>query len=296
MPLDGITSKFLAKELSEKLQNSRVEKIFQKNIYEIYLRIRTQNESIYLIISANPSAPRIHITTEEIVNPYTPLRFCTLLRKYLNGARIVSVDTDGFERIFNIKFQTINELGDKSEKTLIAEIMGRYSNIILTNETQMIIDSAVHVDSLTSSVREVLPARKYILPPSQNKNSPTQALEQIQADEFFTKEQTKIFSFIIDKITGFSPAFAKEICYESEIEPGTLLNNLTEQEKQKLSNVLRAYLYMIVNNKYSPCVFYKSAIYSEPSDFHAYRFSAIKHFKEVETISKAMDIFYLFNS
>ncbi len=296
MPLDGITANFLAKELSDKLQNSRVEKIFQKNIYEIFLRLRSQNESIYLIISANPSAPRIHITTEEIINPYTPLRFCTLLRKYLTGSRILSVQTDGFERIFTITFQTINELGDKSEKTLISEIMGRYSNIILTNETQVIIDSALHVDSLTSSVREVLPARKYILPPSQNKISPVEALEEIQANKFFKNEDTKVFNYIIDRITGFSPAFAKEICYESEIEPGINLSMLTKEDENRVTNILRAYLTMIVNNKYMPCVFYKSAMYNEPLDFHSYRFSAIQFYKEFETISEAMDMFYLFKS
>ena len=171
MPLDGISTRCLSAELDIALRDARVDRIYQPDRHDILFILRQGHENLRLIVSANPSMPRMHLTSEQRENPSLPPMFCMLLRKHLLGARVLSVRTPGSERILEICFQTQNEIGDKVEKTLVAELMGRHSNIILLNEDRRIHDAIVHVDESISRVREVMPARVYVRPPDQNKRS-----------------------------------------------------------------------------------------------------------------------------
>ncbi|NLC83596.1 MAG: fibronectin/fibrinogen-binding protein, partial [Ruminococcaceae bacterium] len=171
MPLDGISTRCLSAELDAALKDARVDRIYQPDRFDIIINMRQDRENLRLLLSANPSLPRLHLTTETRENPALPPMFCMLLRKHLQGARVLSVSTPGSERIIELRFQTQNELGDKVEKTLIAELMGRHSNIIFLNEDRRIHDAIVHVDESISRVREVMPARVYISPPDQGKRS-----------------------------------------------------------------------------------------------------------------------------
>ena len=169
MPLDGISTRALAIELKETLVSSRIDKIYQPDKYDIHFTIRTQNENKRLLLSANPNAPRIHFTAASRENPKQPPNFCMLLRKHLAGSRIIDVHCPGYERIIEMTVLATDEIGDKKEKKLVIEMMGRYSNIILIHESGVIIDSLLHVDSQMSRVREVMPARIYSYPPHQDK-------------------------------------------------------------------------------------------------------------------------------
>jgi predicted ribosome quality control (RQC) complex YloA/Tae2 family protein len=301
MPLDGITSKFLSKELSESLTGARIEKIFQKNQHDIYLRLRNNNSNFQIIISANPSNPRIHITTEQFENPFIPLRFCSILRKYLTGGRITSVFTKDYERIFYIDIQTVNEIGDYSTKRLVVEIMGRYSNVIFLNEDGIILDAAMHVDDTTSRVREILPARRYVSPPSQNKLLPEDALMMLNSGTFFESSEgipdnISVDKFILNSVVGFSPLFAREICHNSGVLPQTLVNSLSKNELVALTDILKGYMSKTINNEYSPCVFYESNSSLTPFDFHAFLLPSFTHYELKSSISEAMDQFFLHRS
>ena len=229
MPLDGFTAKLLSFELNKDLAGARIDRIFQPDSYDINFRLRNDNRNYSLIASANPSTARFHLTRETTDNPMVPLRFCTVLRKYLSGGRILSIDTPGYERIFRIAVQTMNEIGDKDVKTLIVEIMGRYSNLILLNESGRIIDAALHVDEKTSRVREVLPTRIYTPPPSQNKKSPEEVLESLSNHTFIPFIQTpntkKLPVTIMESPSGSlpdSPAFSdstRDSCSGELLDP-----------------------------------------------------------------------------
>jgi predicted ribosome quality control (RQC) complex YloA/Tae2 family protein len=91
MPLDGVSANFLSQELDDLLRGGRVEKINQPGNNDLHLRIRRDRETVTLLLSANPSDPRIYLTREAAVNPPVPFRFCTILRKYLTGSRILSI-------------------------------------------------------------------------------------------------------------------------------------------------------------------------------------------------------------
>ncbi len=172
MPLDGIVADCLALELNEELSGGKIVKIFQPETEEICFHILAKGMARKLLISANPSHPRIHLTLAAKENPYTAPAFCMLLRKHLLGGKILEIGINDFERIFTINIEAADELGEMSIKKIIAEIMGRHSNIILVNEGGKIIDSIKRIDSTISRVREVLPGREYKLPPPQEKISP----------------------------------------------------------------------------------------------------------------------------
>ena len=172
MALDGITISALCYELNEKLSGGRIDKIHQPERDELIISVRTFGGAYKLLICANPSYPRIHITNSQKENPQKPPMFCMLLRKHLSSGKILSVCQDGFERIIKIAIESYDEMGFLSEKTLIIEIMGKHSNIILTDKDGKILDSIIHVDISVSSVRQVLPGLMYEPAPSQHKEDP----------------------------------------------------------------------------------------------------------------------------
>ena len=206
MPLDGITAKALSLELNSSLSDARVDRIYQPDRFDLLFILRTHGGQKKLILSANPSTPRLHLTSENRSNPAEPPMFCMLLRKHLMGARLLSVSTPGYERIFEFRFSVVNELGDTIEKRLIAEIMGRHSNLILLNQDGRIHDSILHVDQDMSRVREIMPARQYVLPPNQNKLAPDLLLDRIQSSTPWLGEATPILEkAILENCQGFSP-------------------------------------------------------------------------------------------
>jgi predicted ribosome quality control (RQC) complex YloA/Tae2 family protein len=172
LPFDGIVTKCVVDELSHLLTGGRIEKIYQPEADEIILNIRAGSHNVKLLLSASANYPRIHITDSVRENPAVPPVFCMLLRKHLSGGKITGFGFHDYERIVTIFIESLSELGDITEKKLIIEIMGRYSNIILTTGDDKIIDAAKHVDEEVSSVREVMPARPYVFPPAQDKISP----------------------------------------------------------------------------------------------------------------------------
>ena len=163
MALDGIAVSNIIYELNKSLIGGRIDKIYQPQKDEIVMSVRNNGTS-KLLLSANPSHPRLHITTIQRENPITAPMFCMVLRKHIAGSRILSISQYGLERIASIKVEAMNEMGDMVERNLIIEIMGKHSNIILTDENGKILDSIKHITHETSSVREVLPGKTYSFP------------------------------------------------------------------------------------------------------------------------------------
>ena len=159
MALDGIVISNIKHELNETIAGGRLYKIAQPESDELLLTVKTQNGQYRLIISANASLPLIYLTQENKPSPMTAPNFCMLLRKHLNNGRIVQISQPGLERILDIEVEHLNEMGDLCRKHIIAEFMGKHSNIIFC-DNDTILDSIKHVSSQMSSVREVLPGRK----------------------------------------------------------------------------------------------------------------------------------------
>lgn len=212
MALDTLVIHTLAKELADKLTDGRIDKIHQPERDEILLHIRTYSKNYRLVISASPSYPRIHFCEAQKENPLSPPMFCMLLRKHLSSGKIVKISQIDFERIIRFDIESYNEMGDLTQKHLIAELMGRNSNIILTDENMKIIDSARHVDFTQSSVRQILSGCEYISPPAQNK-IPILSDEDKAID--LSMPGISVDKAILNAVSGISPLTAREFVFNA---------------------------------------------------------------------------------
>ena len=208
MALDGIFLYHLKNEISDFAVDSRVDKIHQPSRDEIVINLRSRRGSKRLLISCNADSARIHFTDYPPENPPKPPMFCLLLRRRLTGAWVTSIEQDNLE--LKINFSGTDELGDKTKYSLIVEIMGKYSNIIFTDENNKIIDSVKRIDENKSQVREILPGMPYVSPPSQDKLN-------IFTDDFDTvknqvaKSKKGLYKAVMDTVKGVSPIVCREI-------------------------------------------------------------------------------------
>ncbi|MFR7479298.1 MAG: NFACT family protein, partial [Acutalibacteraceae bacterium] len=169
MALDGACLHHLQKEIWDRAKEARIDKIYQPNRDELVFVLRTRKERMNLLLSARANSARVHFTQVLPENPAQPPMFCMLLRKRFTGGRLLRIEQPGLERLLVFVFDTVNELGDHVEMRLVAEVMGRYSNVILVDPEGKIVDSLRRVDADMSSERWILPGLAYRLPPPQDK-------------------------------------------------------------------------------------------------------------------------------
>jgi len=249
MPLDGTTLAAVVHEL-QILIGGRVDKITQPEPDEILLSVRSKGANHKLLLTANSNAPRLNLTTQSKISPLQAPMFTMVLRKHLSGGRIADIIQPDFERIVEIQIEAVDEMGDPSKKTLVIEIMGKHSNIILletnkkastspseqrslgTESSLRVIDAIKHVSPSVSSVRPVLPGSTYVRPIG--KLSPL----TLDKEEFLEKiSLLKIQQAIYQSYNGISPIFASEICNRAGLDPTTFGNQLSENDSERLYKV-----------------------------------------------------------
>lgn len=292
MALDGITVFNIVNELKENILGGRIDKIYQPESDEIVLQIRCFGKTKKLLLTANASNPRVHFSNISKENPETPPLFCMVLRKHLVSGKILNITQPNFERIINITIESINELGDYSEKTLVIEIMGRHSNIILLDENLNILECAKHVSFDKSSVRQVLPNKKYSLPPDQDKKNPLDATEESFLDALKNASPSKIQEFIYKNYTGISPILASEICFRSNIDPNCITSILNEQEIKNLYKSFECIFKIIKKNNISPQLILESN--KKILDFSPIEQEQFSSNEKIyfQTISELLEYFY----
>ena len=214
MSYDGMVTHCITDEINRLLSGARVDKIHQPERDEIILQFRSTNGVLRLLLSASAMNPRVHLTHITRENPMTPPMFCMLLRKHLQGSVLLRCTQQDFDRILCLDFEGRNEMGDLCVKSLIVEIMGRHSNIILVDDTGRIMDSAKHVDFTVSAVRQILPGLSYEAPPPQDKRSIDDytLLDLVTALDH-APEDTLLDKFLLASFMGLSPLLAREIVY-----------------------------------------------------------------------------------
>lgn len=254
MALDGIVLSCIVNELNSLLVDGRIDKISQPEKDELIISIRNNRVSYKLLLSAQANFPRLHLTTIQKSNPITAPSFCMILRKYLNNAKIIKFEQPSYERIVEITFEHLNELGDLCKKILVIEIMGRHSNIILCDEQKNVLDSIKHVSAQMSSVREVFPGRPYFCPPSQNKYNP---LEVIDFNDFITKlaKSVGIQKALYSSFIGLSPLIAEEICYVAQVDSNSSINELNDEAFKKIFSIFNIIMSKVKNKEYSSIIY-----------------------------------------
>ncbi len=164
MALDAICLAAVVEELRSAICGGRIDKIYQPSTQDVVLAVRGNTGNVRVLLSANPSHPRLHLTALERENPEKPPMFCMLLRKHLTGARILDLDQPYMERLVTIRLEATNELGDKVSRSLVLEAMGRKANLILLDGEGRIIDCIRRVEGdITTGARQVLPGLFYRL-------------------------------------------------------------------------------------------------------------------------------------
>lgn len=215
MAFDAGMVRAISYELQNKIAGARIEKIHQPEKDEILLLLHAGRENLRLTISASANNPRIHLSTVQKENPAAPPSFCILLRKHLSSAKLISVEQIGFERVIRIAFEARDEMGFHYRVNLYAEIMGKYSNLILTDGDDTILGVIKPVDFTTSQKRQVLPGMRYELPPAQDKRNPlTESEEAFLA--LRSADEKAADKFLTTHYAGLSSLTAREIAYGSD--------------------------------------------------------------------------------
>ena len=212
MTLDGLTLNVIVNELNEPVVGCKVDKVHQPQPDTIVLSLRAPGRNPKLLISAGAFDSRLHLTEQKYPNPPSPPMFCMFLRKHLTGAKIVSVEQTGLERIVRISLEAKDELGLPRTLTLVAELMGKYSNVILLSEQNIVMDSMRHVSSAQSRVRSVLPGLSYEEPPS-SKLNPFTISRATLAEMLGKRGKTKLKSYLSQFLQGISGPTADELLW-----------------------------------------------------------------------------------
>lgn len=265
MAFDGITIACLRKELSDRLVGGRITKIVQPEADELLLTIKNNAAQYRLLLSASASLPLVYLTEKNKNAPMTAPGFCMLLRKHLGGGRITAVTQPSLERILRFEIEHLDEMGDLCRKYLVAELMGKHSNLIFCREDGTILDSIKHVSLAVSSVREVLPGRTYFIPHTQDKLDPLTAspAEMIEA---VCAKPAPLGKAIYTSLTGFSPAMAEELCHRSFLESARPAAALDDRERDMLQHQLLRLMENIKGEDFTPRIYYNG---KEPAEFSA---------------------------
>ncbi|MHB1651123.1 MAG: Rqc2 family fibronectin-binding protein [Desulfitobacteriaceae bacterium] len=236
MALDGVTLSHLVTELAPRLAGARIDKIQQPEKDEIHLTLRQQGQSLRLLLNAGATGARLHLTTEnKKKNPATPPMFCMILRKHLEGGKILELSQAGLERIITLNIQNYNEYGDLSTWHLTLEIMGKHSNLLLIDPaSNIILDGLRRYSRALSRHREVLPGRPYILPPSQGKIEYVTTEEQFRQIIYSENLERKLVDIVLTRFGGISPELALETVLQADLESKTLLQECGEIDLARL--------------------------------------------------------------
>lgn len=234
MALDGVFLSLIKDELQSSLEDARVDRIHQPSKEEIIINFRTRQKPHKILFNVNASQARVHETHLTVENPKAPPMFCMLLRKHLSSGKLISIRQDGFERILYFDFDSSNEMGDIVRLTLVIEIMGRHSNLILVNSEGKILDSIKRIGQDVSSVRPVLPGMLYS-PPPKEKRLNIFDFKNDELLEVLEKSREKDLSkVLLHTFEGISPVMAREAVFYSAKTDTLAFKDLTDSQKDKL--------------------------------------------------------------
>ncbi len=238
--IDSLLLDAFYKENKDFFENARVQKIQQPTRREIILHLRNKAESRKLYININPNFYHLCFMSKEneqrrnISIPKQPPMFCMLLRKHMEGAKILKVEKPDFERILELTFENYNELGDRIEECLSIELMGKHSNIVLYNtDNNIILGCAHNIGEEKSRERELAGGLPYIYPPKQNKRNLLKTRFEL-FEKCLLKSSDSIKKTISANYFSLSQAVVEEICSLKEISHEKSANQTTEKERQIL--------------------------------------------------------------
>ena len=226
MPLDAICLMAVAEELRAAVLGGKIDKVYQPSRDEVVLAVRGSCGNGKLLLSGSPNHPRAQLTELSRENPAQPPLFCMLLRKHLTGARILDIVQPPMERVLDFRLECLDELGDRVERRLVLEALGRHANLILLDGEGRITDCLRRVDSDMSRQRQVLPGLYYRLPPAQEKADPLAMDEEELRALLSSLPEREGDKLLLDTFNGISPLIAREVAFRAGGDRGALADKL----------------------------------------------------------------------
>lgn len=295
MPFDAGVMSAVVKQLQDVAVGARIEKVYQPEKDEIVLNLRNKTGSKRLLLSSCAGSSRVCFITSDRENPANPPMFCMLLRKHLTGGHIISIRQIGFDRALEITLVSSDELGFQSEKHIICEIMGTYSNIILLDKDRKIVSVMNPVGLSTTNKRQVLIGFQYENPDAQQ--GKTNALE-VTKEVFVDILKKDVASgltnagdkYLISKYSGLSPLTAREIVYRATKSTSTPINLC---DPTALWFAFSTMYDTVKNRNFSPCLITdKSGKVIDFSFYEIRQYNPDAIVKKYENISELLDTFY----
>ena len=273
MPQDYITLNALASELNQIIGNARIDKVSQPESDEITFALRADNKNYLLAVSVNPNFPRLHLTSNKKFNPYAAPSFCMLMRKYLIGANIIKIGTYMNDRIIRFDIVSRNELRDTLNLSFFVELMGRYSNVILTDEELTVIDSLRHISP--ENGRAVLPNLKYA--PPENFKIPCTDTDSVK--RLLQSTDKAPVDALMTGVAGLSRQTAEEIIKRAKAD-----------EAEAIVESLKDFLEPINSGLFKPCVLIEKG---SVKDYFLTTYRSIYgEFNPTETLNDAADRYF----
>lgn len=291
MAFDAAMLHFVTDEINRKLTGGKVDKIFQPGKEEAVFVIRCGGEEHRLNISAGGNGSYMNLTSIKPENPATPPMFCMMLRKHFSGARFAGAEQLGFERAVRLTFDTHDEMGFSTQKHVIAELMGRFSNIIITDAGDKIIGVLKSVDFTTSEKRQVLTGMRYELPPGQDKADPTsddldeRAFKAMAAAEDPDRPAEK---FIMSRFAGLAPLIAREIVYRAAGKTDATMREAERDLTAQFFKVIR----LIRETEGTPTVIKKNGVPAEYAFMDIRQYGQGYEKETTDSFGKLIDVYY----
>ncbi|MBR1772643.1 MAG: NFACT family protein [Eubacterium sp.] len=301
MAYDGIVISGVIKEIKDACLGGRVVKIQQPTSESITLTIKGFKGQTKVYISASPGLPIVYLADKLPQAPMQAPAFCMLLRKHLSNGRLVDIKQPGFDRIYDFVFEHLDEMGDLGERHLIIEIMGRQSNIILTDSDMVIMDSikrvmpdlseAVSKDD-DKKIRIIYPGQVYEYPDSQGKINPLdeeKPFDRYTFEKRLVSSQLPIPKAIYTSITGFSKSAAEYITASAGVDGRKGFGDITVEEKDRIYDEIQGVIARIKAGEYTPGIIYSNGV---PKDYIATLSETDIEAKRFDSISELLIDFY----
>ncbi len=195
-----------------------MDKLYQPARDEAVLHMRAGRDNVRLLLSASPAHPRAQLTRVPRENPETPPMFCMLLRKHFAGARLLELSQPSMERLLDFRFETLDELGDRVERRLVLECIGRKSNLIMLDGAGRITDCMRRAEVDLSAKRPVMPGLFYAPPEPTGRLDPAaMAPEELRSFVLANAPQGDgQDKWLLDTFNGLSPLTARELVFQGE--------------------------------------------------------------------------------
>lgn len=294
MPLDAICLAAVAEELKPSITGGKIDKIYQPGRDEIVMAVRGGRENVRLLLSASPNHPRIQLTATVRENPDTPPMFCMLLRKHLTGARILELTQPPMERIADLRLECLDELGDRVERHLVLEMMGRSANLILLDADGRITDCIRRVEGdLAAGRRQLLPGLFYRPPSPQEKRNPLLLEEgELTALLAAAPPECALDQWLLDTFNGFSPLVCRELAFETGADCSVRLCELDEAGRERFLERFSAFLARVRQKEFAPYLLLREGKAADFSFLPIVQYGMSAELRRAESFSALLDSFY----